>query len=147
MQTRELRFCYVCSLILYLIGHPVTGNSKPATNGHGRDVRITRTEQTWAERLRDSGLTTTSTGSSNRLGKSALSAISKPSDDERRTSAQDKYAFETDSQAKSTFNRPFLFCKQLSQSHSLAEITELLPARLFFDSAFSELKIIKLHGR
>ncbi len=93
MQTRELRGWFVCCLILYVTEYPVTGNSNLAIHGSDRDLRITRSEQTWAERLRDSGLTRSAT---NQLGSSA---ISKLSDAEKKTAAQEQYSFETDSQA------------------------------------------------
>jgi hypothetical protein len=82
-------------LIPYLIGHPVTGISNPLVHGPERDVRIARTEQTWAERLRDSG-SIRSTGSSQ---EPVGSAISKLAGAERKSDVQDQYSFETDSQA------------------------------------------------
>jgi hypothetical protein len=100
MQTREFRVWFASYLILYLLGHPVYGNSNPAIHESGRDVRFSRTEQTWAERLRgDPGLTKSTDSSQFETAIPVRSAVSKLPDAERRITAEGQYSFETDSQA------------------------------------------------
>jgi hypothetical protein len=75
--------------------------------GSDRDGRIVRTEQTWAERLRDPGSAKSldsGLGLKVRLGsesshKVGNPEISKPSGDEEIIASQGQYSFETDAQA------------------------------------------------